>query len=309
MTVDEDKLSVARTRTTRSNATVSAAFAAFAIDQRKRGRDDDSDSAINDKSAGSGPDRKKQNKSGDESNIIGALSVTTITEDDIGVISALNRNMPVQATPDDIIDRNNAIYGITNPLLLNIPNNSDINEDPTTLLPPIKSQAKIPTNNSMTAATFTKKLSPIRDTIIADSTIRPGRKPERKAHSVNGSRGYFLWFVCSCSFTFIIMLLMIWCGMLLNQRALYQLESLEYRERLQQIYHEIGIPTEDLDFNNNNIGKDIVDEHRYYWQELEAQVKYWKKEAKKFQLFGDGYKDQCNDDLRKLLQEIAPPQP
>jgi len=314
MTVDEDKLSpIARTR---SNSAVTAAFAAFATDQRKRDRDDDSDSAINDKSEASGPDRKKQNISGDKENIVTASSVTTTTEDDIGVIPTLNRN--IQTTTDNIIDRSNVTYafnnndnGITNPLLLNIPNNSDNNEDPIALLSPIKSQEKMPTNNSMTAATFTKKLSPIRDTIIADSTISPGHNPEREDHNVNGSSGYFLWFVWSCSFTFTVIFLMIWSGLLLNERVLYQLESFECKERLQQIYHEIGIPTEDLDFNNNNnnIENDTLDEHRYYWQELEAQVKYWKKEAKKFQQFSDGYKDQCNEDLRKLIQEVVPPQP
>jgi len=310
MTVDEDKISVTRPRATRSNSAVSAAFAAFATDQRKRDRDD-CDSAVNDKSEVSGPDRKKQNTSDDKEKIIAASSVTIITEDNTSVIPTLNSN--IQTTEDNTIDHSNGTYalnnnnhhGITNPLLLNTIYNSENNEDPITILSPIKLQSTIPTNNSMTAATFTKKLSPIRDTIIADSTISPVHNPERKAKSVSSS-GYLLWFVFP--FTFTVMFWMIWSGLLLNERTTCQLESFECRERLQQIYHEIGIPTEDVDLNSINADNDVLDEQRYYWQELEAQVKYWKKEAKKFQQYSDGYKDQCNDDLRRLLQDVVQPQ-
>lgn len=341
MTVDEDELPVTRTRTTR----VSAAFAAFATDPRKRDRDG-CDSPVNDKSETSAPDRKKQNTSGGKNNIIATSSATT-TEDNNDVPTTLISK--IQITTDNISDRSNGTYarinnnkGITNPLLQNVSSNScDGNDEDQRRRSWNKSQA-IPTLNSSMAGTLTKKLPPVvsstksmianwetlstqkngsednnnpsetHDTIIADRTsTSPGLSPKGKANNVSGSGsgGCLLWFVLSCFIIFTVMFGMVWSGLLLNERVVCQLESFECRERLQQIHHEIGIPTKDLDFNNNKIDDDILDEQRYYWQELEAQVRYWKKEAKKFQRYSDGYKDQCNDDLRQLLQEVVQPQP
>ena len=89
---------------------------------------------------------------------------------------------------------------------------------------------------------------------------------------------------------------MIWNGLLLNERSIYQLESLECRERLQQIHHEIIDLAPTATINNDD---------SEYLQELEGQVIYWKKEAKKYQRYSDGYKDQCKDDLQNLLQKVV----
>merc|ERR1712224_1066902 len=98
-------------------------------------------------------------------------------------------------------------------------------------------------------------------------------------------------------------------GLLLNERAIYQLESLECREKLQQLYQSMGF-LDDFEDNNGDGDKSekesnndsSFDEHNFYVQELEAQVQYWKKEAKKYQHYRDGYKEQCQKDLALLLE-------
>lgn len=97
---------------------------------------------------------------------------------------------------------------------------------------------------------------------------------------------------------------MIWSGLLLNERATYQLESLEYRERLQLAYQTMGLRGEFEDMDENNFEK--IEEQQFYWQELEAQARYWKKEAKKYQRDGEGFREQCREDLRHLLSELEP---
>ena len=108
-----------------------------------------------------------------------------------------------------------------------------------------------------------------------------------------------------------------WSGLLLNERTTYQLESLECRTRLQRVYQEMGLAVdfEDTGTNNgDNVGNaydennisDRFKEQQFYWQELEGQVRYWKKEAKKFQRYGDGLMEQCRKDLRHLLAEVEP---
>jgi hypothetical protein len=102
----------------------------------------------------------------------------------------------------------------------------------------------------------------------------------------------------------------IWSGILLNERATYQLESLECRERLQQAYQAMGLAEEFEEMDESVfeiIGNaDDENEHQFYWQELEAQVRYWKKEAKRYQQYGDAYREQCREDLRHLLSKVEP---
>ena len=108
-----------------------------------------------------------------------------------------------------------------------------------------------------------------------------------------------------CIFVFSVM---IWSGLLLNERAIYQLESLECREQLQQAHQAMGL-SEQIDFTNGNENaendiSDRLEAQQFYMQELETQVQYWKKEAKKHQRYGDGFKTQCQEDLRHLLSQI-----
>ena len=69
---------------------------------------------------------------------------------------------------------------------------------------------------------------------------------------------------------------------------------------------------EECDFEiigNADDENDISDrfkEQQFFWQELEAQVRYWKKEAKKYQQYGDAYREQCREDLRHLLSKVEP---
>jgi len=119
-----------------------------------------------------------------------------------------------------------------------------------------------------------------------------------------GSLGWFGFFVFVNLF---VLSGVIWTGILLNERITYQLESLECRERLQQTYQAIGLSVdlEDLgDDDEENEISERFEEQRYYWQELEAQVRHWKKEAKKYQRYSDAYKDQCQTDL--LLCQVDP---
>ena len=101
----------------------------------------------------------------------------------------------------------------------------------------------------------------------------------------------------------------VWTGLLLNESSSYQLESLECRERLHQTYQAMGLDVdfEDmLDDDEESYINDRFREQKFYWQELEGQVQYWKKEAKKFQRYGDAYREQCQEDLRHLLSEVDP---
>jgi len=102
---------------------------------------------------------------------------------------------------------------------------------------------------------------------------------------------------------------MIFSGLLLNERSIYQLKSMECMNRLHLAYQamDLTFQFESVDGPNdeNNISNRF-DEHEFYWKELEAQVRYWKKEAKKYQQYGDGYKVQCQADLQHLLPEIDP---
>ena len=134
--------------------------------------------------------------------------------------------------------------------------------------------------------------------------VDPGNGSGR---SLIGSLGWFGFFVFMNLF---VLSGVIWTGILLNERITYQLESLECRERLQQTYQAIGLSVELEDLGDDDEENDIserFEEQRYYWQELEAQVRYWKKEAKKYQRYGDAYKDQCQTDLRHLLSEVLDP--
>mmetsp|Transcript_10915 Transcript_10915/g.25448 ORF Transcript_10915/g.25448 Transcript_10915/m.25448 type:complete len:322 (+) Transcript_10915:146-1111(+) len=122
-------------------------------------------------------------------------------------------------------------------------------------------------------------------------------------------RGGFIWIWIFFFANLCVCLGLIWTGLLLNERAEYQLEALACREQLQQVHYAIG-RTGDFEGVDNNDGKTAnVDddnglaEQQFYWQELEAQVRYWKKEAKKYQRYGDGFKEQCREDLRQLLPE------
>lgn len=101
----------------------------------------------------------------------------------------------------------------------------------------------------------------------------------------------------------------LWTGLILSERALYQLESLECRERLHQTYQAMGLGVDFEDVGDSDVGDYILDrfeEQKFYWKELEGQVRHWKKEAKRFEEKGNGFREQCQKDLQQLLSEINP---
>ena len=103
-------------------------------------------------------------------------------------------------------------------------------------------------------------------------------------------------------------------GLLLNERSVHQLELSECRQRLGRVHHLVGLTGGD-EFGDNNDDADAdadgttsnrLREQLFYWQELESQVQYWKKEAKRHQKYGEGIKEQCQEDLEHLLTEVLP---
>ncbi len=127
--------------------------------------------------------------------------------------------------------------------------------------------------------------------------------------SVRSRSGALGWFGFCIFVNLFVLSGVVWTGLLLNERVTCQFDTLECRERLQQTYQSIGlnVDLEDMgkDDEDGNIN-DRFEEQRYYWQELEAQVRYWKQEAKKYQRYGDACKDQCQTDLRHLLSKVDP---
>ena len=97
----------------------------------------------------------------------------------------------------------------------------------------------------------------------------------------------------------------IYSSLLLIKATSNQLESLECRERLHQAYHamDVGVDLEDMEEDDIS---NRFEEQKFYWRELEGQVRYWKKEAEEFQRHGDAFREQCQEDLRHLLSELDP---
>jgi len=63
---------------------------------------------------------------------------------------------------------------------------------------------------------------------------------------------------------------------------------------------------EDFEDNMDEDNLEKIEEQQFYWQELEAQARYWKKEAIKYQRDSEGFRKQCREDLRHLLSDIEP---
>lgn len=175
------------------------------------------------------------------------------------------------------------------------------------------------------AGARTPTITVAEETVIVESTIPTPQKcdnviankadddPSKIVDPGNGSSrswiGSLGWFGFFVFMNLFVLSGVIWTGILLNERITYQLESLECRERLQQTYQTMGLSVDLEDLGDEDEENDIserMEEQRYYWQELEGQVRYWKKEAKKYQRYGDAYKDQCQTDLRHLLSEVDP---
>ena len=110
-------------------------------------------------------------------------------------------------------------------------------------------------------------------------------------------------------FNIFVLVGMIWSGLLLNEQTMYKLKSMECTNRLHQAYQAMDLISEYKSFDDSNDESNIFDrfeQHEFYWKELEAQVRYWKKEAKKYQRYGDAFRLQCQEDLKHLLTEIYP---
>jgi hypothetical protein len=113
------------------------------------------------------------------------------------------------------------------------------------------------------------------------------------------------WVGISILINLYVFSVMIWSGLVLNESATYQLESLKCRERLHLAYQSMGLEG-DFEDNMDEDNLEKIEEQQYYWQELEAQARYWRREAKKYQRDGEGFRKQCREDLRDLLSEIEP---
>mmetsp|Transcript_7828 Transcript_7828/g.16797 ORF Transcript_7828/g.16797 Transcript_7828/m.16797 type:complete len:340 (-) Transcript_7828:410-1429(-) len=131
------------------------------------------------------------------------------------------------------------------------------------------------------------------------SSDRPNKSEDRRP-------GVFLEIALLCLATLVVFSVVTWSGLLLNERSVYQLELSTCRERLAQVHHLVGLTGDEFgdddDINNNN----RLREQLFYWQELESQVQYWKKEAKKHQQYGEGIKEQCQEDLEHLFTKGQP---
>lgn len=120
----------------------------------------------------------------------------------------------------------------------------------------------------------------------------------------NSTRGILFWIGLLCLVNAIVFSVVAWSGLLLNERSVYQIELAGCREQLQQINHAMGLIGDGDDYDTGNGNR--LREQLHYWQELEAQVMYWKKEAKKHQRYGEGFKEQCKQNLEEVLTEIVP---
>jgi len=169
----------------------------------------------------------------------------------------------------------------------------------------VQAEATIPTPQDATHDNISET-KPGNDSSAAYGSGGISDPQDRSVRSWSVALGWFGF----CIFVNLFLLSgVVWTGLLLNERVTYQLESLDCRERLQQTYQAMGLDVDLEDMGEDDEDSDISDrfeEQRYYWQELEAQVRYWKKEAKKYQRYGDAYKDQCQTDLRHLLSEVDP---
>lgn len=235
------------------------------------------------------------------------------------------------------VDRIDSAVSYTNPLQNISSDNEEEDEPMLDLVPPahtISTRPKAKTTVNV-KSTGTEKLVEEQATMIATATASSpqnvkddksetrGNEATDKSHnsrrrgreSTSSHGGGLLRFGLFCFANLAVFSGMIWSGLLLSERATYQLESLECREQLQQAHHAMGIPG-DFEDSDNNSGdnsandkintKNRLDEHRFYWEELEAQVRYWKKEAKNYQQYGDGFKEQCREDMQHLLTEVLP---
>ena len=111
-----------------------------------------------------------------------------------------------------------------------------------------------------------------------------------------------------CFVSLVVFSMVIWSGLLLNERSVYQLELSTCRENLRQVHHSMGLSGEfeDSEGSDGGIDGNSLQEQLFYWQELESQARYWKNEAKKHQQYGEGIKEQCQENLRHLVAEVLP---
>lgn len=287
-------------------------------------------------------DRKEASKKQNTSSSSSTKVLDQLTTEDTNKTAATSNNIQTavkncsRGSDVDLID--SAVMSDTNPLHNISSGNEEVDAPMLDLVPPAhtistRPKAKTTVNvNSM----GTEKLVEEQATTIATATASSnaaacstitspqnveddkseyhGTEVTDKSHTSN-HRGGLFWFGLFCFANLAVFSGMIWSGLLLNERATYQLELLECREQLQQAHHAMGIPGDfensdinsgDSSANDNKNIKNRLDEHRFYWQELEAQVLFWKKEAKKYQQYGDAFKVQCQEDLQHLLKEVLP---
>ncbi len=117
------------------------------------------------------------------------------------------------------------------------------------------------------------------------------------------------WFGIFVFITLFVLSGVVWTGLILSERAFYQLESFECRERLYQAYLEMGLGVDFEDLGDSDMDDYILDrfkEQKFYWEELESQVRHWKKEAKKAEENSKAFREQCQENLRQFIEEVSP---
>lgn len=310
-TLDDDRNApVAAGNTNQGTRSATAAFG------------DDSDATIE------SPARKKQNtassiprKSASENNCLSAR--TSINDDVQTLINDFPRDFDVHLNNSAADARNKAsrifIENEEEALLDVIPRTNTAPtkltavETASNIIGAVQMMGVEPKTSNPQNARYDNQKTQSAGVISTDQSLTK-RSDCRNDHVRNWHLGLG-WVGISIFLSLFVFLGMIWSGLVLNERATYQLESLECRERLQQSYQAMGLTIEFEDtgdsdgdqIRNTNDENDISDrfeEHQFYWQELEAQVRYWKKEAKKYQRYGDGFREQCREDLRHLLSEV-----
>lgn len=120
------------------------------------------------------------------------------------------------------------------------------------------------------------------------------------------SLGWFGFFVF---FALFVLSGVVWTGLILSERAFHQLESIECQERLYQTYLGMGLEVDFEDMGDSDMDDYILDrfkEQKFYWEELESQVRHWKSRAKKAEETGKAYREQCQENLQQFISEFSP---
>lgn len=253
-------------------------------------------------SADDSPARKKQNTSSSSAGVIhhdqstsGHLSHIVATSGTNHIRTSVDYPLRDSDTGADDEDKNEDLVLDLIPTIKTIPAKPNARETP-------RNDDSLTTGKSAQNFSALSSPEPAKNENLETYDEDPACTED--SQESNNTRGILIWIGLLCLVNTIVFSVVAWSGVLLNERSVYQIELAGCREQLQQINHAMGLIGDGDDYDAGNGNR--LREQLHHWQELEAQVVYWKKEAKKHQQYGEGFKEQCKQNMEEVLTEISP---